>query len=194
MKLFLITVVLSVAAAGQSVWAAASDEYKITPDVVYGHKAGMALTFDVIQPKKPNGAGVMFMVSGGWVSFWIPPETIVSPHAPELLKHFKDLVDRGYTLFIVRHGSSPQFKVPEAVDDVRRAARYIRLHAADFGVDPERIGVCGGSAGDICRWCWERPATTAIRTPKIKSTRQAIASRQSWPTSRRWIYGNGWEK
>lgn len=122
-------------------------DYKITPDVVYGHKAGMALTFDVIQPKKPNGVGIVFMVSGGWVSFWIPPESFVSPIAPEPLKHFGEITDHGYTLFIVRHGSSPQFKVPEAVADVRRAVRYIRLHAADFGVDPHRLGVCGGSAG-----------------------------------------------
>jgi acetyl esterase/lipase len=33
------------------------------------------------------------------------------------------------------------------VADVRRATRYIRLNAKEFGVDPDRIGVCGGSAG-----------------------------------------------
>ena len=38
----------------------------ITPDVVYGHKMGMALTFDVLRPVNANGAGVMYMVSGGW--------------------------------------------------------------------------------------------------------------------------------
>ena len=127
--------------------ALADDQYKITPDVVYGHKAGMALTFDVIHPKEPNGAAVLFMMSGAWVSAWVPPQGFVDPNAPEGFKHFRELVDHGYTLFIVRHGSSPQFKVPEAVADVRRAVRYIRLHAADFKIDPERIGVCGGSAG-----------------------------------------------
>ncbi len=40
----------------------------ITPDVVYGHKAGMALTFDVFKPAGAgNGAGILYMVSGGWV-------------------------------------------------------------------------------------------------------------------------------
>jgi hypothetical protein len=53
------------ASAEQARSAIAEDAYKITPDVVYKHKAGMALTFDVIQPKKPNGAGILFMVSGG---------------------------------------------------------------------------------------------------------------------------------
>src|SRR3954447_6058576 len=107
----------------------------------------MALTFDVIQPKKANGAGILFMVSGGWVSFWVPPETVVGPKAPPFLRIFNDLLDHGFTVFIVRHGSSPQFKVPDAVADVRRAARYIRLNAAKYGVDPNRLGVCGMSAG-----------------------------------------------
>ena len=35
----------------------------ITPDVVYGHKYGMALTMDVFQPKEGNGIGVLFMIS-----------------------------------------------------------------------------------------------------------------------------------
>jgi acetyl esterase/lipase len=56
-------------------------------------------------------------------------------------------VKHGYTVFIVRHGSAPQFKVPEAVADVRRAVRFIRLNAAKWNIDPNRIGVCGGSAG-----------------------------------------------
>jgi len=122
-------------------------KYKITPDVIYGHKAGMALTFDVIRPKEPNGAGVLFMVSGGWVSMWVPPEVFVADQPFLAMTHFRDLLDRGYTLFIVRHGSSPQFKVPEAVADVQRAVRYIRQQAKEFDVDPDRLGVCGGSAG-----------------------------------------------
>jgi acetyl esterase/lipase len=48
---------------------------------------------------------------------------------------------------MVRHGSSPYFKVPDAVGDVRRALRYIRYHAAKFVVDPDRLGVFGNSAG-----------------------------------------------
>jgi acetyl esterase/lipase len=127
--------------------AAAEQSYKITPDVIYGHKAGMALTFDVIHPKAANGAGVMFMMSGAWVSPWVSPELLVGPEVAPRGPLFRELLEAGYTLFIVRHGSAPQFKVPEAVSDVRRAARYIRLHAEKFGVDPARIGACGASAG-----------------------------------------------
>ena len=131
----------------QPVIVRSESPYEITPDVIYGHKAGMALTFDVIRPKEPNGAGVMFMMSAAWVSGWIPPESLVDAEAPARGQLFGRLVDHGYTLFIVRHGSSPQFKVPEAVADIRRAARYIHLNAEKFGVDRKRIGVCGASAG-----------------------------------------------
>lgn len=153
MKRFLAAIVYIIsivsAIAGPTAEARAEAELKITPDVVYGHKAGMALTFDVIHPKKPNGAAILVMMSGGWFSFWVPPETFTNPKAPgyELLKHFREPADHGYTVFIVRHGSAPQFKVPEAVADVRRAVRFIRLNAKKFDIDPNRIGVCGGSAG-----------------------------------------------
>jgi hypothetical protein len=40
----------------------------VTTDVVYGHKDGLALTFDVYRPAQPNGAGVISIVSGGWQS------------------------------------------------------------------------------------------------------------------------------
>ncbi|QDT30467.1 Acetylxylan esterase precursor [Gimesia panareensis] len=118
---------------------AADERVKIIPDVVYGHKFGMALTFDVFQPEKPNGAGVLFMVSGGWYSRWTDPQNMLS--------WFKPLLDEGFTVFCVRHGSSPKFKIPEVVEDVRRSVRFIRLHAKDYGVDPSRLGVWGGSAG-----------------------------------------------
>ncbi len=120
-----------------SAWAA--DEPKITADVVYGHKDGLALTFDVFQPARANGAGVLWLQSGGWYSGWREPKALV-PAA-------KALLDEGFTVFIVRHGSAPRYTVPEAVEDVRRAVRVIRMRAADWGVDPERLGVTGASAG-----------------------------------------------
>jgi len=111
-----------------------------TPDVVYGHKAGMALTFDVLHPTgASNGAGILYMVSGGWFSRWSPPN--------QTANRFDELLDRGFTVFAVRHGSAPRFNVPEAHADVDRALRYIKLHADEWDVDPDRLGVFGGSAG-----------------------------------------------
>lgn len=111
----------------------------VVPDVVYGRKHGMALTFDVYKPEQPNGAGVLFMVSSGWYSRWFPPERGE--------RIFSVLLDAGFTVFCVRHGSSPKFLIPEIYADVRRSVRFIRKNAAEYGVDPERLGAFGGSAG-----------------------------------------------
>ena len=126
----------------------ADDWRTVTPDVIYGHKAGMALTYDVVKTaSEPNGAAILFMVSGGWVSTWNNPESVVRETKPDVPNIFEKIVAEGYTLYFVRHGSSPWFKVPDAVSDVKLAVRHIRAHAADFGIDPARIGVWGGSAG-----------------------------------------------
>ena len=133
----LSTLILAVCATAQ---VNAPAQVETIPDVVYGHKDGLALTFDVLKPKtKANGAAVIFMVSGGWVSTYAPPEREV-----EL---FKDLLDKGFTVIPVRHGSSPKYFIPEIVADVRRAVRFIRYNAKQWGVDPDRLGVFGGSAG-----------------------------------------------
>ncbi|MEO2022782.1 MAG: alpha/beta hydrolase [Pirellulaceae bacterium] len=112
---------------------------QIMADVVYGHKDGLALTMDVFLPVKANGAGVLFMVSGGWYSRYVPPERAQLSFAP--------LRKAGFTVFAVRHGSSPKYLIPEIIRDVRSATRFVRHHAAKYKVDPTRLGVYGGSAG-----------------------------------------------
>ncbi len=119
---------------------AVAQEVQITPDVVYGHKLGLAMTFDAFTPTKDaNGAAVLFMVSGGWYSSWSPPE--------KMQQFVRPLTDKGFTVFAVRHGSSPKFSIAEAVADVRHSVRFIRMNADRFHIDPQRIGVYGMSAG-----------------------------------------------
>ncbi len=132
-----LTVTAAVVLAASSLHAAEGVE--ITADVVYGHKHGMALTLDVFRPEEPNGAGVLFVVSGGWYSRWHPAE-----QSAGFLKY---LLDGDFTVFAVRHGSSPKYVIPEIVEDVRRSVRFIRRNADRFGVDPKRLGVTGWSAG-----------------------------------------------
>ena len=113
----------------------------VTTDVVYGHKDGLALTFDVHRPAQPNGAGVIAIVSGGWQSSVEMSRLIVDGYLSPLLN------EKGCTVFAVRHGSSPRYPMSAIVSDVRRAVRFIRQHAGEYGVDPNRIGVFGSSAG-----------------------------------------------
>ena len=131
---------LVASAAGRA--AAADDEtFTRNEDVIYGRKDGMALTMDVFAPRKnTNGAAVIFVVSGGWFS----AQEMIAPNFPAVLK---PLLDRGYTAFAVMHGSQPKYTIPDVLQDMHRAVRYIRYHAEDYGIDPERIAITGGSAG-----------------------------------------------
>lgn len=122
--------------------AVAQAKLEIIPDVVYGHKDGMALTMDVLKPKSgANGAAVIFIVSGGYVSDYTPPQELAGRSL------FKDLLGKGFTVIALRHGGSPKYLIPEIVADVRRGVRFIRFSARQWGVDPNRLGVFGGSAG-----------------------------------------------
>lgn len=106
-------------------------------DVIYARKFGTALTLDVFQPKEPNGYGIIFVVSGGWFS---AHEAIM----PAALQSF---LDRGYTVFPVVHGSQPKFIITEITEDMHRAVRFIRFNAKKYGINPDKLGVTGGSAG-----------------------------------------------
>ncbi len=114
--------------------------YTHKEDVIYGRKYGIALTMDVFTPKKDaNGAAVVWCVSGGFFSdhAWIQPG----------LPMYAEFLKRGYTVFAVVHGSQPKFTIPDILEDMHRALRYIRYHAQDYHIDPDRIGITGGSAG-----------------------------------------------
>lgn len=111
-----------------------------TEDVIYGRKYGMALTMDVFAPKdreKANGRGIIWCVSGGWYS--AKPGGIGAWE--------REFVNRGYTVFAVVHGSQPKFTIPEVLDDMHRAVRFIRTNAKKSNVDPDKLGIAGGSAG-----------------------------------------------
>jgi len=133
----LIGVLLVLGIVAGSLWWYFSPSYERTHGVVYGQRHGHALTFDVVRPKRPNGLGVALMVSGGWKSGTNAFQPFMA--AP--------LLRRGYTVFPVAHLSQPEATVMEIFDDVSRAIRFIRHHAQEYGVDPNRLGVTGGSAG-----------------------------------------------
>ena len=103
-------------------------------DVIYAKHDGVALTMDVFTPAKPNGAAVIKVISGGWNS---NHNGISDGGWP---KH-------GFTTFVVVHGTQPRFHIHEIVGDLQRSVRFIRANAAKFGIDPNKIGVTGGSAG-----------------------------------------------
>src|SRR5216110_2793716 len=106
-------------------------------DVIYSRKFGTALTLDVFQPEQPNGCAILFMVSGGFFS----------SHDAINAGFYRALLERGYTVFAVVHGSQPRFIIPEIEQDIHRAVRFVRHNASKYGVRPDKFGITGASAG-----------------------------------------------
>lgn len=134
----LATIVIVTGLAIGSIWLYLHPSVKRTTGIVYGQRGSHSLALDMIRPDKPNGYGVILVVSGGWMSS--PPGSI----KPWILA---PLLRRGYTVFPVYHVSQPEATVAEIAADMNRAVRFIRYHAGDYGVDPQRLGITGGSAG-----------------------------------------------
>lgn len=110
-------------------------------EVIYARKHGMALTMVVLKPEKPNGKGIVNIVSGTWISSY-----------SKLTRYVKtgrnnQFLKSGYTVFMVLHGSSPRFDIAEAATDIKHAVQYIRYNAKKFEIDPDHIGITGGSSG-----------------------------------------------
>lgn len=57
------------------------------------------------------------------------------------------LAERGYVAATASYRLAPKFQFPAAVHDVKAAVRWLRANAARYNIDPDRIGVTGGSAG-----------------------------------------------
>ena len=57
------------------------------------------------------------------------------------------LAAQGYVAATVTYRLAPAYPFPAAVEDCKTSVRWLRAHAADYHLDPHRIGVMGGSAG-----------------------------------------------
>lgn len=135
-RLLLALIVLAVLLFGAGWWYF-HPEFTVTPGIVYTQRNGRDLTLDVVKPGNPSGSGILVMVSGRWKS---DPRKFQPWLAASFLR-------QGHTLIAVSHLSQPEATVQEIVEDVHRAARFVRHHAKDYGIDPDRLGVFGGSSG-----------------------------------------------
>jgi acetyl esterase/lipase len=111
--------------------------------VVYGEVAGEPLLLDVYRSLirgEPRPAVVL--IHGG--GMWTGSRTHMEQPA-------RQLAQAGYVAFSVDYrlvdAAAGCHRWPAQLDDVQHAVRWVRAHAADYGIDPMRVGAYGWSAG-----------------------------------------------
>jgi acetyl esterase/lipase len=120
----------------------ASLPYEQKMDAVFGEVHGTGLLMDVFTPKeKANGLAIVDVASGAWHS----DRGKIRDHT--LAQLYRIFCSRGYTVFALRPGSRTRYTGLEMANHVRMGIRYIKLHAAEYKIDPERLGLTGASAG-----------------------------------------------
>lgn len=116
--------------------------YEQKMDVVYGEVHGTGLLMDVFTPKeKANGLAIVDVASGAWHS----DRGKIRDHT--LAQLYRIFCSRGYTVFAIRPGSRTRYTGLEMATHVRMGIRYVKLHATEYKIDPERLGLTGASAG-----------------------------------------------
>ena len=110
-------------------------------NVVYGHASGRALTLDMYLPvDAENGRKrpvIVFLHGGGWkVGDKSEVEDYVSLYT-----------SAGYAVASVNYRLSGVARFPAQIFDCKTAVRWVRANAGTYGLDPQRIGVLGLSAG-----------------------------------------------
>jgi len=53
----------------------------------------------------------------------------------------------GISAFVLKYRLGPKYHHPVELSDAQRAIRFVRAHAGDYGINPDRIGIWGFSAG-----------------------------------------------
>lgn len=133
------------AAAQAATPSASPDPIGVERDVVYGEADGQELLLDIYRPPArddPRPAVLLFH-GGAWMVGTADRESMAQPAAA--------LAEDGYVSFNVEYrltgDPAGDHGWPAQLDDVQRAVRWVRANADRYGVDPDRVGAYGHSAG-----------------------------------------------
>jgi acetyl esterase/lipase len=122
--------------------AAEKSPYAQRENIVYDEVHGIGLLMDVFTPTGDrNGLGVIDVMSGAWHS----DRGKIRDH--QRAQTFDILCGKGYTVFAIRPGSVTKFSVLEMLDNLNRGIRWVKAHANEYKIDPNRLGLMGASAG-----------------------------------------------
>jgi len=119
-----------------------SSIYNQKQDVVFADVHGIGLLLDVFTPvAEKNGLAIVDVVSGNFFS------DRSKLHLHERFGVYEEFCAKGYTVFAVRPGSMTKFAIPEMADHVKMAIRWVRLNHEKLGLNTDKIGIVGASAG-----------------------------------------------
>jgi len=107
-------------------------------DVVFGKGGGRELKLDIIRPtKRPAGRMpvVVWVHGGAWRG------------GDKGGRRTLALAQRGYFTVSIEYRLTHEAIFPAQIQDCKCAIRWLRAHAREYGIDPDRIGVWGSSAG-----------------------------------------------
>lgn len=114
-------------------------------DVTYQQQPGFRP--QIVDIYVPAGKGthplVLYIHGGGWIG----GHTRQSGAFTDFPKMLASLAAEGFTVASVEYRLSGEAPFPAQARDVNAALRFLVAHAADYAIDPKRIGVFGGSAG-----------------------------------------------
>ena len=120
----------------------AESPYVQHENIVYSEVHGVALVLDVFVPTgTKNGIGIVDVASGAWYS----DRGKINDHKKAQM--YDIFCGKGYTVFAVRPGSVSKFSVPEMLAHLKSGIRWVKDHAQEYGIDPQRLGLTGASAG-----------------------------------------------
>lgn len=121
-------------------FAQTASSVDVISNVEYGKVGDRALVLNIIRPKvlpKEPMPVVIWIHGGGWSGGNKESGTaLLTPFA-----------EKGYFCFSVAYRLSGEAIWPAQIQDCKCAIRWIRAHAGEYNIDPNRIGVWGGSAG-----------------------------------------------
>lgn len=89
-------------------------------------------------PKQPMGAGVVICPGGGY-------RNLAMDHEGKQIAEW--LNARGVAGFVLKYRLGPRYHHPAMMNDAQQAIRIVRTRAKEFGIEPNKIGVWGFSAG-----------------------------------------------
>lgn len=140
-SLLAATVVLLGTATGVSRGAEPPANVEFTPDVVYGKAGDVELKLNLARPKNPDQGAklpcVLVIHGGGWRHGNREQHNDIT----------WELARRGYAAATVSYRLVPTAQFPAQINDVKCAVRFLRASAEKYGIDPDRIGAVGFSAG-----------------------------------------------